>query len=198
MKTILLLFSSLIIITLLVFRKEKLQFNKKVFNTILILLLIASIIFLIFTVIKDHLTVFSSPEEAYCDFYSDTKIEIVVEGIVSDMVVGMEGITKKPLIIPKSEKGWKSTNGFLSKTVHQDYSEGVRITVYQYKGTQDFYIEVCDTTGNEPVLSHNRDSKFIPLSYKNSLGETLLEYYVYVQNFNDEYSLTINGKSISF
>ena len=114
------------------------------------------------------------------------------------MVVGVDGVTKKPLIVPKDEKGWRVSNGFQSKTVHNNYYDGIMITVDQYRGTQDFYIRILDISGNKMDISHNRDSKFIPLSNETSAGESLLEYSAYVQNFNEDYSLIINGKSIEF
>ena len=73
MRTIILLFCIINIVTFLILRKSKYMINIKKYRLILLILFITCIIFLSYTIIKDQFTVFSTPEEAYYDYCSDAR-----------------------------------------------------------------------------------------------------------------------------
>ena len=73
----------------------------------------------------------------------------------------------------------------------------LRHVVYQYKNTNDYYITVLDTNGGSSEITDNRNSKFEHLDKANStLNKTFYTYFAFIDSFDEQYALTVNGKSI--
>ena len=71
------------------------------------------------------------------------------------------------------------------------------IRVVQYKNTNDYYITVLDTNGGSSEITDNRNSKFEHLDKANStLNKTFYTYFAFIDSFDEQYALTVNGKSI--
>lgn len=146
---------------------------------------------------------FSTPEESF-DYFHNKKIEsqLVIDGEKSSLVIGGENGDYTIQIVPKAEKGWKLARGVDTKVVVNETVDGVAINVFQYKDTQEYYISVVNINGEEIEISDSYSSDFSSLTYKNisldnaSLNKTIKTYYAYIDNFNEQYFITINGNEI--
>lgn len=146
--------------------------------------------------IENALITFSSPKSAY-NYNNSGDVKLIVDGKKTDFVVGAKGDTDIYAIIPKANSGWKIGMGLDTKRIIQTISDGITIYVYQYKNTNDYYITIFDTKGGSLDITDNRNSKFKYLDKSNSsLGRMFYTYYAYINEFNDQYALTINGKLI--
>ncbi len=146
--------------------------------------------------IENALITFASPESAY-HYNNSGNVKLIVDGEKTDFVVGAKGDADVYLIIPKSGDGWKLGMGLNTKRVFQTISNGIIIYVYQYKNTNDYYITVLDTNGGAIDITDNHNSEFKYLEKINStLDKTFYNYYAYINNFDNQYALTVNGNTI--
>lgn len=136
---------------------------------------------------------FKSPEAA-CKYYNPTmdKVELVVEGYESDLVVGKEENATTIFIVPKTADGWKTGTGLNIKSVIDKHSDGIIISVYQYRNSSDYFISIIGTNGKELTVSDKYNTAF--LAMEEIIGT---HYYAYLTDFNSQYSLTINGNEIT-
>lgn len=73
----------------------------------------------------------------------------------------------------------------------------MRTISFQRKNTNDYYITVLDTNGGSSEITDNRNSKFEHLDKANStLNKTFYTYFAFIDSFDEQYALTVNGKSI--
>lgn len=146
--------------------------------------------------IENAFVTFSSPQSAY-NYNNSGSVKLIVNGEKTDFIVGSKGDTNVYIIVPKSNDGWKLGMGLDTKRVIQTISDGISVNVYQYKDSDDYYITVLDTSGGASDVTDNRSSKFQCLEKSNSvLNETFYTYYAYVNDYNDQYALTVNGETI--
>lgn len=187
--------SIVFLVSFLLIRKSRI-INK--FRWSVVAFVIATVITTISALIpiENAFITFSSPESAYSyKNYGDVKL--VVDGEKSDFVVGAKDDTDNYLIIPRSNDGWKLGMGLDTKRVYQTVSDGITIYVYQYKNTDDYYITVLDTNGGFSDITDNRNSIFKYSEKQNStLDTTFYTYYAYINNFNEQYVLSVNGNLI--
>lgn len=150
-----------------------------------------------FVPIENAFITFSSPTAAF-EHINTGNVKLIVNGEETDFVVAEKGNADSYLIIPKAGNGWKMGLGTDTKRIAHKFSNGVSIEVYQYKNTGDYYITVLNTEGGMLEISDNHNSEFSYLDKQNaSLNETFYTYYAYVKNFDAQYILTVNGKTIS-
>ena len=146
--------------------------------------------------IENLFVTFSSLKSAY-SYNHSASIKLVVDGNESDFVVGTKGGTYVYAIVPKSNNAWKMGMGSDIRRMVQTISDGVTVYVYQYKNTNDYYITVLDTNGGSSDITDNRNSKFEHLDNVNStLNQTFCTYFAFIDGFDKQYALTVNGKSI--
>ena len=149
---------------------------------------------------------FDSPQVAY-KYMSSKRTEpvLVVSGQNCDFVIGQEADAKTYRIIPKTEDGWKLGTGLTTKHVAQTYAYGFYIYTYQYKDTNDYFIELYDPDRKIVELRDEYDSVFIPFEetffIPSDAGNTPSEmtsvtYYASIPDLDSMYSLTINGKPV--
>lgn len=140
---------------------------------------------------------FSTPESAF-SYANLGNVKLVIDGSKTNFVVAEKGDTNIYSIIPKTEKGWKLSVGIDTKNIIQKVCNGIVIYVYQYKNTDDYYITIFDTNGGPLGVADSYNSEF---SYSTRidehLNETFYTYYTYVQELDNQYCLTVNGRSIS-
>ncbi len=166
-------------------------------------ILTVAVIFVVATVLnfipfENTFMTFSTPEESF-DYFHNKKFEsqLVIDGEKSSLVIGGENGDYTIQIVPKAENGWKLARGVDTKVVVNETVDGVAINVFQYKDTQECFISVVNINGGEIEISDSCDSKFISLIYENnSLNQTINTYYAYIENFDEQYFITINGKEI--
>lgn len=139
---------------------------------------------------------FSSPESAY-HYNHFGNVRMVVHGKRTDFVVGEQNDTNIYAIVPKSDSGWKLGMGLDTKRIVQTISDRVTIYVYQYKNTNDYYITALDTSGGSLEITDRYGAKFQCLETVNStLNKIFYTYYASINNFDDQYTLNVNGNMI--
>ena len=150
--------------------------------------------------IENYFMAFESPERVYKYMNFESKdIVLTVEGENSAFVVGNNGSASSYLIVPKGIDGWKIGTGANTKVVRHELFDGISVNVYQYKNTEEYYIAVLDMGGGTCEISDSRNSVFHPLENNSTnLPQKHITYFAYVNDFNSEYQLTINGKVLTF
>lgn len=191
--------SIIVAICLMKFTKVRKQYISVL--TIAIILVVTTV--LAGVPFENAFVTFSTPEESF-NYFHNKKFEsqLVIDGEKSSLVIGGENGDYTVQIVPKAEKGWKLARGVDTKVVVNESVDGVAINVFQYKDTQEYYISVVNTNGEEIEISDSYSSEFSSLTYKNislnnaSLNKTIKTYYAYIDNFNEQYFITINGIEI--
>ena len=191
--------SIIVAICLMKFTKVRKQYISVL--TIAIILVVTTV--LAGVPFENAFVTFSTPEESF-NYFHNKKFEsqLVIDGEKSSLVIGGENGDYAVQIVPKAEDGWKLARGVDTKVVVNESVDGVAINVFQYKDTQEYYISVVNTNGEEIEISDSYSSEFSSLTYKNialnngSLNKTIKTYYAYIDNFNEQYFITINGIEI--
>lgn len=191
------IFISLCILTIGLFLTRKFGItHKNCLAAIVSVLTVAAYICLSLVPLENLFVTFSSLQSAY--YYNHSKkIETIVEGKKSDFIIASEKNTESHSIVPKSDNGWKLGMGTDIKTVSKTVSDAAIACVYQYKNTNDYYIAVyCKNSGTFDV-SDNQNSEFkFSKRYINGAEEYHYTCYAYINNFNEQYVLTVDGQQI--
>lgn len=98
-------------------------------------------------------------------------------------------------IIPKTEKGYKIPNYFATKKVSNKFDKNGNFDVYNILGTQDYYMIgtiFSDTSEQNIVDNQNHPVENIIIDMGDTETKTVV-IYSYVENFNSDYYLIING-----
>ena len=135
---------------------------------------------------------FSSVENSY-KYNHIGKVESVIEGKTTDLVVGKNNKIYSIVIIPKAQYGWKLGMPLETKTVKKVISDNLVIRIYQYSNTNEYYLSVLDMSGNKCKLSDNTQSNFWETENKDN---KLYTYYSYLGDFNEQYILYVNGNAM--
>lgn len=178
----------------LLFKKAAVKNNKKNNSIFFFISLIITVLLLMFP-IENAFATFSTPQSAFS--YSQTgKVQIVVNGKNSSMVVADENGTNKIAVFPKSDdlSGWKIGNGNNIKFVAELYEKDIFAQIYNYSSTDDYYIivntydaKICEISDN-----HNSDFRLFGTDDKNKY----CQYIAYIEDFSEDYVLTVDGKSV--
>lgn len=141
--------------------------------------------------IENTLITFESSEKAF-RYYYPSGVRLVVNGNETDFVVGQ---SNDYLILPKSEKGWKtSTNQELELLCSKPLDKAIFANVYKHKKYEDLYIVIYSSQGNLNEIRDNAVSEFYSL--KNPTAEKYCSYFAYINSNDKPYYITINGKDI--
>lgn len=161
-----------------------------------ILAFIIAVIFMIvsaFLPIENAFVTFSSPQSAF-HYNHPGDIKLILDGEKTNFVIGERNDNVFVYsIVPKVGNGWKLGMGLDTKMIIRTLSDGISIHVYRYKNSDDYYIEVLTMNGGSLEITDNRGSQFQSLDRHNDI----LIYYTYINSYNDQYTLTVNGKKIS-
>lgn len=175
-------------------RKSKIKNKRKWALLISVFTLILTMVLAIYP-IENSIITFSSPEKAYYYFYPRKDVELIVNGNETDFVVGNVSY----LILPKTEKGWKTAAGFDLKTVCSKRIEGITVaTIYKHRNYDDLYVVISMVEGNQNKIGDNVGSEFYSKKYADS-EKYFDDYYMYVAHINKSdkpYCITVNGKEI--
>lgn len=148
--------------------------------------------------IENLFITFKSPQAVY-DYYTFGKsdLDLVVEGDSCDFLIDRKKDADTYLIIPKTTDGWKIGVGRDTRKILQKITDGITIYVFQYKKTNDYFITILDTNGEESTVSDEYHSAFYALEKHNdSSGKTFVTYYAHLTNLNPQYTVTVNGNEI--
>ena len=136
---------------------------------------------------------FSTPEKSY-GYVNQEEVKLVVYGQESALVIG-EDTEYVYLIVPKGERGWKIGRGMDLKFISNQYFNGIIVSIYQYKNTNEFYVEVVDIDGRKCKVSDNQKSYFDIL--ETHVNEDIkFRYYTYINGLDENYILKVNDEEI--
>jgi hypothetical protein len=165
-----------------------------IFSSVLLITVLAFLPF------ENLFVTFDSPAAAYKYYIlGASDPELILEGDSCDFVVDREDGVDSYLVIPKTEDGWKVGIGVNVKLIDDKFCDGISVSVYRYKNTEDYFITVCDVSGGESIISDGENSEFQMLkSYNDPLKKDFATYFAHITSFSSGYSITVNGKNIVF
>lgn len=138
---------------------------------------------------------FKSPESVF-KYTSFGEVNDVLCGKDSCMVIcSNQNSSGGHYIIPKTEKGYKIPNYFTTKKVLNKFDRNGNFDVYHVLGTQDYYVVgtiLSNMSEQNIVDSRNHPVTHIIIDMGNTETKTVV-IYSYVENFNNDYYLLING-----
>lgn len=148
--------------------------------------------------IENLLITFSSVESAYNYSHSD-QIVGVLEGKNSDLIISTNNDSRSCHIIPKSQNGWKIGTSTDLREIADKWLDRIDFEIQQYKNTNDYYLIITDMSGKKLNVSDSCNSKIV--CFKRNLGNNktqTYDYCAYIKSFNEEYSVTVDGKIYTF
>ena len=147
--------------------------------------------------IENAFVTFSTPEKAYS--YSESGItRLAINGEKTVFIVGESGDKDVYIIMPKSRDGYKLGFKFFQKTLLYNYNSAI-VNIYQYKEMGDYYISVTDISGENFEITDNHNSEFYCLEKDQSYSnKTIYSYYAYIGDFDEQYTVIVNGQEIQF
>ncbi len=153
---------------------------------------------MMFIPVENSFMSFDSPEAAL-RYYNPAKrdIELIVSGEECDFIVSSKGDASELMTLPKTADGWKIGIGSNMKTAAHHFAEGISISVYQHRGSDDYFVRVFNSAGGESDLSDSCGTSFSCIKKANPvLGKEYVTYYGRIDNFSSEYNVTVDGKVI--
>ena len=176
----------------------KLKFKQKDKRVYLAILLCAVLIYtaLSFIPFEDAFITFATRDQAL-SYVTNTPASLVIEGKVSDCIISKSGTKNTMLMIPKTENGYKVALGsYVSRA--EEYSDGdLFFDIYRFKKTDDYYMVLIDLNHGCTEITDSCNSAF---QCEEVLGEevgTYCIYYCYIDGFDKNYTVTVNGKTYS-
>lgn len=145
---------------------------------------------------------FESAEQAFARSESGEFIKLI-EGSGSGIVKYKSDDATGTAVLPKGKNGtWKVSPFLYSRTVYRKSvragEDGCMLTVYNAKGTDDFYVEVTDfTSDNKAAVSDNRGSDFWCYEESSAPQMKVYSFYAFVKDLDNSYQFTINNKTVT-
>ena len=172
--------------------------HKQMLRTVIVIVSVAATCLSAFFPFENFFITFNSPETAYRYYsFSNSDIELCVEGENCDFLVDSANGSDTYLIIPKITNGWKIGIGANTKRIIQKISDEIIVYVYQYKDTGDYFVTILDTNGGTSTIQDGYSTQFYSLEKKNdSLGKTFVTYFAHIPNFDSQYTLVVNNNTI--
>lgn len=146
-----------------------------------------------FVPVENIFITFSSAEKAF-NYISSWKIQHIVQGSETDLIVAAKGSSDTYKILPKTEKGWKLSTG-LETEKYSVFHNGTSIDIYRNKKTDDYYIRVFNIYDERIEVSDSYGSEFYAVSKTNDESSKQV-YYAYIQNPFNDYELFINDEKV--
>lgn len=187
--------SLFLVIFIILIKKSQTTHKRRWLITSVVVTIILTTVFS-FIPIENAFVTFSSPQSSY-SYNHPGDVKLIVNGEETDFIVGFKDDTEIYAIVPKSDDGWKLGTGLDTKRIAQTTVDGILVCVYQYKNLDDYYITVFDTNGGSSEITDNHSTRFQFLDEANRvLNKTFYTYYAYIHDYDDQYVLSVNGKTI--
>ena len=186
----------LFIICLIIINKKRFLAHKRRLTIVsfIMVLLLTTVTF--FVPVENLFITFPTLESSY-KYNNSNCIDLIVDGEKSAFVVGSQNDIDNYFIVPKSNDGWKLGMGFNKKIIEKKILDDIIIYLYQYKGTNDYYITIFNVKRDSLNISDSINSKFqYTEKYNNVECKNYYAYFAYIGNLNYNYTLTVNGKTI--
>lgn len=175
---------------------KKVQRKSALLISFLVAILVSTLMF--FIPFENAFITFPTAEKSFNYFHGRSmNVQLVLDGEKSSFVVAGDNGEYTIQLVPKTNDGWKVAKGIDSKRILHKVIEGYSVTIYKYKDSQDYFVNVLNTNGGDVDISDNCNSKFYGLSYENeTLNEQFYSYYASIEKYDDSYSLILNDKEI--
>ena len=193
----------LVFITALIVNKITKTKKLKILLFIVIILSLTIITSLSTTSLINHFSNFKTPENAF-NFTHSEKIVDIIQGDESCMIIYKtdDNVLSWDFVL-KSENKYKIPYDFTSKQVLQSLSKKGNFSIYNVKGTNDYYITGIIVTESDNLTIVNSDN--ININYiianeiivDNKKQKTIYIYDTINKSINDYY-LIINDEKIIF
>ena len=136
---------------------------------------------------------FKSPEEAFM-YIGQAEPENVLLGQYSCIVSGKHGNDYVPDgVFTRAEDGWKLGKiNDLRLCFATMISKEFTVKVRQFRNTDDYYVEIIDYTGTDKVITDKNGTSF----FKGYQDKDSCSYYAYVNRFDMDYYIIVNGVQI--
>lgn len=193
------IFIIILIIFLVICKRKKKKIKR---NTAIIFVIIWGIILSLsyFLPVENLFYTFKTPEKVF-EYMSEGEILGIVDGKDSSLgLTVIDNSTTSCIIAMKSENGWKIGNSLFLKHALISDCDGISIIVYKYK--EEYYVTLFyrANTENKKIYNiyDNKDSQFEQFSRKLDNESTYYGYGAYLNSFDSNYTVTINGKTYKF
>lgn len=137
---------------------------------------------------------FATPEKA-ARYTGIGEVVCVAEGEESGLLITKQRSGVQVQIYPKKDGKWQIGTGISFSQSSYAMEKGM-ITLYQYKPTGEHYISVI-LFGTDIPIHDSVGSVFQTCKQDELAAEHFSEYYAYIPQFDDTYTLTINGTTIA-
>lgn len=181
-----------VIIALVMFLiNKKKKINRKTVIAVLVVVAIVSEAS-VFLGLDNHLMSFSTPQKAY--MYSHTgKAEIVADGAQSTFMVRNNGAESiEQYLIPKKGNRWRPSLGMNLFTVKEKREGNVSVSIYNCKGTDDYYAVVRYFSDTPKKINDTHNSNFEKCIYIDFPDEKYYLNYAYIGVFDADYQITVD------
>ena len=139
---------------------------------------------------------FSSPQEAFA-YNNIGQIELTVTGEESALVAAHSGDHDTIRIVAKTGERWKAGIGLDTKTVSHKVADGVVITVYRYRSTNEYYVSLLNANGGEMDIADTGGADLQHTERDNAvLQERFYTYYFYARDLTADRTVSIGGKAV--
>lgn len=193
------LFIMVLITVIILFRRYKKPKRRK--STLAILIIAAFLLYMLSSLVPiENLFInFSSPQSAFNYEFSGS-ITAIEEGKNSTLILYSKNYSDLRAIIPKNNQGYKLGTYFTFKTLYQENLGELNVYVYKANKSNDYFLEIWGSQNSSTtlILSDNKNTVFKHVVEKYSSDVSSVRYYSYINNFDDNYQLTINGQTIEF
>lgn len=162
-------------------------------------LLVAAVLttFFYFLPVENGFVDFASPEQVFA-YSMSGEIQAVAEGEASALLLYRNQGANGVAFARKGERGWKIGTYFSYQEVASRTVDKRIVTLYRWKGTQDYYAVLWEPTANAAV--HVTDSKgttFQLIQEPAAQGTSSITYYGFVGELSQDYFLLVDGKKIA-
>ncbi len=137
---------------------------------------------------------FATPEKA-ARYTGIGEVVCVAEGEESGLLITKQRSGVQVQIYPKKDGEWQIGTGISFSQSSYAMEKGM-ITLYQYKPTGEHYISVI-LFGTDIPIHDSVGSVFQTYTQDEITAEHFSEYYAYIPQFDDTYTVTINGTTIA-
>lgn len=186
-------FVILIIVLSLINKSQIINKRRLHLASFIIIAILTSLLY--FIPVENLFISFSSPEKAF-NYINSWKIQHIVNGSETDLIISGKNETNTCKILPKTDKGWKISTGLETKK-YKGFHNGISIGVYRYKNSNDYYVVLFNTDGGKIDVSDSRGSQFSFVNKTDTASSEPIYYYcTCVYNLDDMYVLNLNGEEV--
>jgi hypothetical protein len=138
---------------------------------------------------------FKSPVSVF-NYTNTGKIDEIIYGQESCMVIYTKDNAKGHYIVPKAEKGYKIPSYFGTRKISHKFDESGLFDVYNVRGTEDYYVvgSINLKENENEIEIFNKKEKVESNIIR--VGNTDFIYF-FLNDFSKEYYLVVNGEKIT-